>query len=342
MTAPSAAQLPYSARPLARPSARGPRSRSARRLAGLATALLLASAATGCVTVHGATALVPSATRAGAAKALAHWVKVSNEAQTRLDPQLNSQVESGALGALDGATLKEAHAADPGGNPGYRALTLSHTKILIPRQRGWAKWFVVDTVPNGGSDHWLLVFSHDSAAQPWRATYLALYTPAQAPAFATDGQGYAVAVPAAGSRLAVDPGALSARYAAYLQHGDQGPAAFAAGQYTSDERAGRRKPTAGVAVQFADEAADPAHYPVAALRLKDGGALVFFTSQFQVKETVAKGPISVSGGTKALLTGTPNTSLTLFEISEQAVTVPATGKVVFLDQVKDVVDVHGQ
>jgi hypothetical protein len=346
MTAPSAAQLPLPTRPLPVRPLRSRRTRNrARRSAGVAAVLLLASTATGCVTVHGATELVPAATRAAAAKALARFVTTTNQANIRLDAQLNSTAETGALGALDGAGITSSHAISPAGNPHYRRLQLSDSKFLIPRQRGWPKWFAVDTAESRDSNRWLLVFTHDHAAQPWRASYLVSFPADQDPKFATDQAGYALPVPADSSGLAVRPDALSAAYAAYLQKGDQGSTAFADGPFTSQERVERRTkyPHDSQAVSaFADEAADPAHYPPAALRLADGGALVFFTNQFQVKETVANGPVNVSAATKALMTGTPNKSITLYEVSEQAVTVPTSGKVAFLDQIRNVVYARGQ
>lgn len=346
MTAPSAAQLPPPVRPLPSPPPRGPRSRLTRRLGGVATALLLASAATGCVTVHGATALVPSATRAAAAKALSHFVRVSNEADTELDPRMTAQAETGALGALDEADITMRHATRPGGDPGNRKLALHDTHFLIPRQRGWPKWFVVDSGENRNDNRYLLVFTHDSATQPWRASYLLQTSPAQAPDFATDQHGDALAVPMSGARLAVEPGRLGARYAAYLQHGDQGSAAFADGPSTTGTRTSRRTrfpQGSGVVTQFADEPADPARFGTVALRLTNGAAMVFFTTQFQVKETVANGPIAVHDkGVQALLTGTPNTSITDDYLAMQVVTDPVAGKVAFVYQIQNLVDARGQ
>jgi hypothetical protein len=316
-------------------------------LAGLAGALLLACTATGCVTVHAAGTLVPSATKAAARQALNRFVTITNQANTKLDDRLDAQAETGALGALDGAGIIERRAASPNGDPHYAKLALHDSRFLIPKLRTWPKWFVVDTGQNRDAKRWLLLFTHDSAQQPWRASYLLPVPAALDPRFATDQAGYVLPVPDDDSGLAVPPGRLGTEYAAYLQHGPQGSTAFADGPATSQTRADRRrnqaKNGASAVTAYADEAADPAHYPTAALRLRDGGALAFFTTQFQVKTTVAKGPVNVTNAAvRALLTGTPNTSITLYEISEQAVTVPPSGKVTFLVQLDSVVDARGQ
>ena len=345
MTAPSAAHLPPSAR---RPAAAPRRPRPRRTALGLAAAALLTATASGCVTVHGSTALVPSARKADAQRALDHFVTVSNAANSRLDPSPVAAVETGALGAIDGSGIKIRHVNHPAGNPGYQPLVLSDTRFLIPRQRGWPKWFVADTADNRDKGRWLLTFVRDRAGQPWKASYLLVVGNSRLPDVAVDADGYAEPVPLAGTGLLVQPGELARRYTDYLQHGDKVPAVFAAGRYTSLVRQDRRTryaPNPQYVTAFADQAADPAQYAPVALRLRNGGAMVFFTTDHQMKQTVAKGPVNVrDAGVRAILTGTPNTSVTLFRIAEQVVTVPAAGSagtVVFLDHIDQLVAAHG-
>lgn len=89
------------------------------------------------MTVHGERALIPSATRTEAAKALARFTEVNNEANKKLDAKLIATVESGPLGAVDGAGLRARNTATPGGNPDFKALGLRDPRFLIPRQVGW-------------------------------------------------------------------------------------------------------------------------------------------------------------------------------------------------------------
>jgi hypothetical protein len=334
MTA-SAAHLPLSAR---RSPVRPPRPR--RLLCGLAGAALLASAATGCVTVHGATALIPSARQADAAAALRHFVRVSNAANTKYDPSLNPAVETGALGAIDEASIKVRHVTTPAGDPGYQPLVLTDTRFLIPRQRGWPKWFVADSADNKDANRYVLVFIRDSAAQPWKASYLLDLPAARLPPFATDSTGHVEPAPLGGTDLLVRPGQLADRYAAYLQQGDKGSTAFADGPDTSQIRrlrSTRYAPRPGSVTQFADQAADQKADAPVALRLKDGGALVLFTTQHQARQKQTSGRISVTDPTlKALMAGTPRTTVTEFDVAEQAVLVPAGsagGKVTFLQRI---------
>lgn len=320
-----------------------------RGLLFLAAVALLVPAAAGCVTVHGEQALLPAVDRATAETVLDHFTAVNNEANTRLDPSLNAQIETGALGAIDQAGIKARHVNNPAGNPNYQPLRLTDARFLIPEQRGWPKWFVADTASNRGTARWLLVFTHSSVREPWRASYLLVVEPAQLPDFATDATGHVEPVPAGASGLLVPPGQLSAQYTAYLQQGDKGSTVFAPGDETTrlrQLRSTQYAPTPQVVTQFADEAADPAQYPPVALRLKDGGALVFFTSHHQMKQTVAKPPLTITDpDIKALMTGTPTTSVTLVRVAEQAVRVPpasATGtKVVFLNRIEGLVTAQG-
>ncbi|MEU1629053.1 hypothetical protein ABZ746_27805 [Streptomyces sp. NPDC020096] len=320
-----------------------------RRLPSVAASALLASLATGCVTVHGEQAVIPAVRKADAPAALDHFAQVVNDANTKLDPSLNAQVETGALGAIDGAGIKARHVNNPSGNPGYQPLRFSDTRFLIPRERGWPKWFVADTANSRDSSRWLLVFTRDSVNDPWRASYLSVLASGQLPDFATDAQGYAVPVPVTGTDLLVQPGELGTRYTAYLQQGDKGSTAFAQGGETSGLRAQRRTqyaPTPQVVTQFADQSADPAQYAPVALRLKDGGALVFFTTRHVMKQTVAKGPVAVKDpNINALMTGKPNTSVTLYKVAEQVVKVPAQSdsgaKVVFLNRIEGLVSASG-
>lgn len=315
------AQLPPGATTLSRP----------RRIwAAVAATLVLGGAASGCVTVHGATAVVPAATRPAAAKALSKFVRQTNEANTELATGPAAAVETGALGVIDAAGITGRHAADPKGDPASPPLKLSDTRLLIPRMAGWPKWFVVDTAQNRDSRRWLLVFTHDSAAAPWQASYLAALDASRVPALATGPNGGPIPVPAGAGGLAVAPGRLSARYAGYLQDGDRGKPLFAAGTYTSGVRDRRRTgyvPTSELIPQFADEAADERRFPPVALRLRDGGALVFFAAQYQLKETAPDGGLSVGNpAVAAVLSGTVRTSLTQYLLSEQAAVVPPASR----------------
>lgn len=325
------------------------RRRLLRGLLLLAAAALLVPSATGCMTVYGAEALIPSVKQSDAQQALETFAQVNNEANTQLDAALNGRVETGALGAIDQAGIKARHINDPSGNPGYQPLRFSDTHFLIPQQRGWPKWFIANTATNRDNDRWLMVFTRNSVAEPWRAEYLSTVPAPQLPDFATDASGYVEPVPVSGSQLVVQPDQLSADYAAYLQQGGKGSSVFADGSDTSglrDQRRTQYAPTSQLVTQFADEPADAAQYPPVALRLSDGSALVFFTTHHVMRQTVAQGPVKITDpDISALMTGTPDKSVTFNKIAEEIVMVPAAsggGKVTFLERIEGLVSVSGQ
>jgi hypothetical protein len=282
----------------------------------------------GCVTVHGERALVPSVRPAEAAKVLARFADRNNEATKAYDEQAVASVESGPLGAIDRAGVHAKHLDTPGGDKDFTPLRFSDTSYLVPKQRGWPKFFVADTRSNRSGDaRWLLVFRRDSPATPWMADFLGVAEPAQVPRFAKDKDGYAVAVPNAGSGLTVDPGRLSAAYAAYLDGASGGPS-FAPGPSTSQLRQTHAKEqrTADTVTQYADQGDSSGDFTPVALRTADGGAVVFFGSRHQSRATFRAGyRLDLDKDTQALTQGTPKTSITLSRVAQQMALVPAGG-----------------
>jgi hypothetical protein len=318
-----------------------------RRFCWGAAAVALTVPLAGCVTVHGERENVPAAQPDEAAQALANFVAANNAATKSYDPALITRTEAGPLGAIDEAGVRAKHANNPAGNPSYSPLVFSDTKYLIPRQVGWPKFFVADTAVNRGTGaRWLLVFRRGAAGQPWQGDFLAVATTGQLPAVATDKDGYAQALPLAGTDLLVQPGQLAAAYASYLQDGKG--SVFAAGPSTSELRATRadHARTANSVTQYADQAAQGGDYDPVALRTADGGALVFFGTRHQSRATYREGyQLTIDPDTKALMTGTPKTSVTLSTVGQQLVTVPkgsGSGEVVFISRVLGLVSAKGE
>ncbi|WP_431047804.1 hypothetical protein ACQUSR_24275 [Streptomyces sp. P1-3] len=313
---------------------------------------MLAPTLTGCVTVHGERENIPSVDKAEAPAALKQFLNGYNKAYRELDPALLDQVETGALHALNTADLTAQHKLKPGGNPGWGALELTDARYLVPKQVGWPKFFVADTRSNREAvetgTRWLLVFTRDSADQPWRVAYLSILSRDEVPRFATDEDGWARAVPAgAASRLAVGPDGLSKAYADYLRTGKG--KAFADGGPTSALRAERKKErnTPRYWTEYIDTPAQGARYAPVGLRLEDGGALVFFTAHHHQKQTMAKGlKPTPKPNEKALMTGEAKKALTLTKVSEAAVRVPAGDaadpRVVFLNRLEGVTAAKGE
>ncbi|MFE1785733.1 hypothetical protein ACFW9F_24965, partial [Streptomyces sp. NPDC059506] len=107
----------------------------------------------------------------------------------------------------------------------------------------------------------------------------------------------------------------------------------------------------GKVTQYADQPAGKGDFAPVALRTEDGGALVFFATHHQVKETVGKGyPLNVPPAVRPLVTGDPKTALLQVRVAEQLVTVPSKAaakkdpdeKVSFLHRVEGLVSARGE
>ncbi|MFJ1970943.1 hypothetical protein ACIO93_19910 [Streptomyces sp. NPDC087903] len=309
------------------------RDRSPRRLRRLDRSALTAASltalsltASGCVVVHGEKEVLPATTRAEAAKALQQFTAAYNKADEEYDSSADADHVTGALGDIDAARLKAGHINNPGGNPGHSPLKLSDARFTIPKKAGWPRWFVADAHGNKGGDlRWLLVFTRNALGDPWQAAYLTLVAPDDVPKFKQDADGWAEAVPANTTQLALTPGTLSQDYATYLKSGGK---SFAAGTHTSGWRAQRAAGTKpGLATQYIDEPLTNGDYAPLALRTTDGGALVFFTTRRYQKQTAAAGAAipAPNDNVRALTTGEIKQSLTMEFVSNQVALDPPRG-----------------
>lgn len=319
-----------------------------------ATALLiLAPTLTGCVTVHGERENIPSVARSEAPKALQRFLGTYNKAYRELDPELLRRVESGPLAEIYTADLTAQRASSPGGNPGFAPLELSDARYHIPKQVGWPKFFVADTrsnreAPDSGT-RWLLVFSRNTADEPWRVAYLSILDRDEVPRFAADEDGWAQAVPASGkgAGLAVAPDALSEAYTGYLMTGEG--ETFADGSATTRLRESRKRflRTPKFWTEYIDTPAEGARYAPVGLRTRDGGALVFFSSHHREKQTMAKGlRPEPDPRVKPLMKGEAKKAVTLTRLAESAVKVPAEDaadpRVVFVNRMEGVTAAKGE
>ncbi|MEV0018917.1 hypothetical protein [Streptomyces tendae] len=309
-----------------------------------ASATALSLTASGCVVVHGEREVLPSATRAEAAKALEQFTTAYNAADKAYDASLDADHTTGALAAIDSARLKAGAANHPDGNPAHEPLELTDAKFTIPKKAGWPRWFVADTKANkGGTARWLLVFTRGGLDDAWEAAYLTLVAPGKVPEFKTDQDGWAEAVPANATDVSVPPADLSKDYTTYLQDGGK---TFADGVHTSSWRALREKRSTrpGLVTQYIDEPLANGDYAPLALRTEDGGALVFFTSRHFEKQTAARGA-SVPTPNKdvlALTDGEIKQSLTMEFVSNEVALDPADGQVSVLGRIQGLTSGKGE
>ncbi|MFI7497427.1 hypothetical protein ACIBVL_02735 [Streptomyces sp. NPDC049687] len=310
------------------------RGRGPRRLRRLDRSALTAACVTalsltasGCVVVHGEREMLPAATQAEAARALQQFTTAYNKADKAYDGSLDAAHTTGALGAIDAARLKAGQANSPDGNPQHTPLVLSDVTYTIPKKAGWPRWFVADAKANKGGDaRWVLVFTRGDLSEPWQAAYLTLVAAGALPEFTKDKDGWAQAVPADSAELTRMPADLSKDYATYLKDGGS---TFADGAYTSTLRATRAKNAKkpGLVQQYIDEPLTSGDFAPLALRTKDGGALVFFSSHHYVKQTAAAGASvpALNKSVRALTTGEVKQSLTMEFVANEIAVDPVRG-----------------
>ena len=308
---------------------RGRRFRWPVRPAAAAALVTLLYASTGCVTVHGERAVIPSATGAEARSALSSFVTAYNKADKAYDPTLDEDRVTGALGDINQSGLKAKRVNNPHGNPNHSPLELSDPQYTIPKMAGWPKFFVVAADSNrdrdgveGQDNSWLMVFTRARPHAPWQVSYLTVVPLGDLPEFKLGEDGMAVPVSADEADLAVAPRRLSQAYVDYL---DKGGDTFAPGGQTSGWRAERARNATrpGRSTQYIDKELTGGDYDAVGLRTKDGGALVFFASRHYEKQTAAQGvTLDIPPDIKALTSGEVKQSITLERVSNQTVLDP--------------------
>ncbi|GAA1897933.1 hypothetical protein GCM10009716_04850 [Streptomyces sodiiphilus] len=333
------------------------RARVTTAAAGLALAMTVSLS--GCITVHGERAVLPAVSPEEAEEVLADFTRSTNEANAAYDAELNAQIETGPLGAINRAGLTARGEVNPGGNESYEPLEFTDTRFRIPQQAGWPKFFVADTLSSRHEENrWLLVFTRSGPQEDWLASYLAVLPPGDLPPLAEDEEGHAVAVGPDGSRAggAADgpagegqdgpelaPRDLPGAYTGHLASGD-GP--FAEGVHTSGILRAREEASDEPAfvMQYQDLPAErPAYAPVA-LMTADGGMLVLFSSHHHEKQTMAEGETPVVDPlVEVLMEGTATRSVTLVRDAMQAAHVPpGTGDVEILGRITGIVSAKGE
>lgn len=303
------------------------------------------------MTVHGEREVIPALSEADAGTALQQFINGYNKANRTLDPKVNATYETGALHAIDEAVIKVQKKNYPQGLPNFRDLELHDARYTIPKQAGWPKFFVADAVSNrkdrtGNFTHWYLAFTRNGVQEKWKAAYLSVLTDDEAPRFTTDADGHAEAVPlGSDSGLQVDPGKLGQEYADYLKTGKGDT--FAPGQQTDhwrQERAAAAKQP-GQHIQTVDQ---PSRWPAMALRTEDGGALVFFATNYYQHKQVSPGrSVPITPAVEAVMDGPAEKSekMTTTTVSGQAVKVPAegaAGQVVFLNRIESMTSAQAE
>jgi hypothetical protein len=205
------------------------------------------------------------------------YVAKHNRAVTDTDGRAWRGLLGEPLAATAGALLRIG-AGDP---PERETITLVNPVLLVPRLDAYPRWFVAAAMERRGRRGTprpaLMMFTRSGPDAAWRLANKTTITGQKLPKIATDGQGYALTVPAETSaRLAVGLNDLAAAHGAYLTGGDD--RGFAAGPYTSGWRAQQAETSRRLrAGGWRDTGRfSRTRYPVAALRTKDGGVLAWY------------------------------------------------------------------
>ena len=295
--------------------------------------------------VHGEREVLPSATRAEAAKALQQFTAAYNKADKAYDGSLDAGHVTGRPRRHRRGPAEGGQGDQSGRQHGAHAAEADGREVHDPEEGGLAALVRRRRGRQQGRQRALAPRVHpDGLDDPWQAAYLTLVAPTDVPAFKTDKDGWAEAVPANSTELAAAPGDLSKDYAAYLKDGGE---TFADGRHTSGWRRSRAKDAVqpGLVRQYIDEPLTSGDYAPLALRTKDGGALVFFTTRHYQKQTAAAGhPVPAPNkDVLALTKGEIKQSLTMeFVSNEVALDPKGPGKVPILGRIQGMTSAKGE
>jgi hypothetical protein len=218
----------------------------------------------------------PPITRSQAQQVLASYTSVNNSANAQASQSLLATVEGGGSLAIDSGIYDAQRASRAAGFPPYGPVTASYY-IPLEAPAAYPHWFAV-RVANARSgkvfNSEYLVFTQAAAGAPWLNSVEPFALPAASlPTVALNSSGYATAVPASGTSLALSPGTVSAATATALDTGTGQPAS--PGNLADQENLAsfsKSLPSHSTVTSRHSASTDP----VFGLRTTDGGALLFY------------------------------------------------------------------
>lgn len=223
-------------------------------------------------------------TRQAAAKILARYITLNNEANRKRSPAVNGLIETATVREQSRAEFEMYPYWTPADRKQMAPFTYNTPRFYIPRTVPTAQrpWFAVLAHGSWSTKQWAyMVFTQVSAGQ-WRlAAESALDTGQSVPKITVDAQGYATALDPSAPGLAMTPASLpTAVNDLYLTGGKKAGRALA----TTPDSTAQRKAFAAEKTFLRPYArsqfvALTNPYPAAyALRTTDGGALVIASS----------------------------------------------------------------
>ncbi|MFI6518770.1 hypothetical protein ACIBF1_24665 [Spirillospora sp. NPDC050679] len=287
----------------------------------------------------------PVLTRDQARQVLSRYAQAAGRAGQRLDASPLSSVATGPQLAMDTAAVKLRRAT--GQKPGPLAFT--RPVFYIPRATGYPRWFAVDAVSGSGKRtlRHALLFTQAKAGGPWLLAADPYPADAALSRVRLDSDGYATAVPAVASGLALAPGRVAAAHAALLSKGPRGSGvtSLAPGPRTTQtrdelERGVQLLAKRGVRLT-SSFTPDPA--PAYALRTRDGGAVVWYVlRQKEAYSAARRGTLTVSGDLSGLApAGAAGSRMTTTVLIQYLATVPPKGATAVTGMYRKAVAVDG-
>jgi hypothetical protein len=236
------------------------------RAALISTVLLIAVSSACASTQSGAGGLDPAINKTQAEQVLTRYLTVNAKAETAHDASLAVSVATGIAAEITRTSVAFGRF---GTTP--PASSVSRPVFVIPRFRGYPRWFAVFGV-NGSQRMTSLVFEEARQGAPWLASAAATFlNPPAIPAMASDSSGYATAVGGTA------PDQAAAAHVSCLNSvsrpGDCG--VMAPGQWTTGIVARMRQTSTQAWRIGATWTMAP--YPVFALRTADRGTFVWYS-----------------------------------------------------------------
>ncbi|GGV09342.1 hypothetical protein GCM10010182_31070 [Actinomadura cremea] len=300
-------------------------------VAALALPCLLGGAAAGCgESPSAASSAPPALSRAQAEQVLKSYTAAADGAGQKLNLRALTAIQSDPQLTMDAAMFRK-----------YRALRqrapkldLAKSTFLIPRMEGHPRWFVVGAGggKGAGARPHAMLFTQEKAGGPWLLSADPAPGDGALSQVKLDDEGFAEPVAPDSGGLPVAPARLPQAHAALMTDGPDasGAAALADGPTTGRAYQALRKVTeslAGQGVRLSSSFA-PAAYRVHALRMKDGGALVWYAiKQHEAYSAAKRGSLAVSGDLVGLApAGSVRTRLKTTVLTQYLAVVPPDGR----------------
>jgi hypothetical protein len=290
-----------------------------------ATATAVPRASGGVAAARPPTTSPPPITPAQAQQVLANYTTTNNTANAEFSPTLLATIEADSSFAIDNGIYDAKQASHASGYPAYGPAAASYY-IPLESPASYPHWFAVKvgnallSAPDKVVQTEYLVFTQAAAGAPWLNSLEPFtLTSATTPSVALSASGYATAVAATGTPLALPAATASATTAASLDSGTGQPANPGNLADDNDLASFKKNLSPHPSITSRHSASTD---PVFALRTTNGGALLFYDVAAQLTLTAAPGSTLHAGIPGFASTTSQSSELTLNYLDQFAVDDP--------------------